>query len=304
MLKSDRLVSAVVASVCTVGAVFSMFALVASPAQAEQKCTYVNFVLTCTEVTTGGTPGHPGGGGDDAPPTCDLDSFGPSEYDKHATPNFCDGSVVCFTADLLPPIALPAGDPPNEDSVPRGTHCLIGGADRVVRTFWSDDEEPPTLLQQVLTAIDALDFTTPTVGISPPARTLVNLDTWFWLQGLQPTVSATAFTVTATATLKSMTVDPGDGSAPFGCDPVATDAAQAEQSCLHEYRRSSSATGSTSIDGHRAFQATVTTVYDLSFSAGGSPIPQLAGAPTTVDGPPSTTAVRVEEAQTVVRPAR
>jgi len=293
---------AVAASICAVSAVFSVLA-VATPAEAEQKCTYVNFVLTCTEVTTGGTPGQPGNSGSDAEPTCDLDSYKPGLGDNNSTPAFCNGTEVCHTEDLLPPWSLPDGDPPKEDSVARGTFCSNGASERLVEKFWSDDEEPPTLLQQIQTAVDNLEFTTPTVGVSPAARTLVNLDTWFWLQDAQPTVSATAFTVTATATLRSMTVDPGDGSAPFTCDPIATTAAQAEQSCLHEYRRSS-AKGSTTVDGRGAFQATVTTVYGLSFTAGGNPIAQIDGAPQTVDGPPSNTAVRVDEAQTVVRPSR
>lgn len=301
MLKASRL--AVVGAVCSL--VAALTAVVgASPAAAET-CTYVGVVLTCTDGGTSGTPGNEGGNGGtgtDQPATCDLDSFGPSEFDKNATATFCMGTEVCFTADLLPPVALPAGDKPNEDSVARGTKCSNGVTTRTVRTFWSDDEEPPSLIDQARTAIDALDFTTPTVGVSPAGRTLVNLDTWFWLDDVQDEVTATAFTVTARAAIQSMTVDPGDGTGTFTCEPVATSAAEAEKNCLHEYRRSSSR-GSASVGGRAAYPVTVTTVYGLTFTQGGNAI-TIAGAPGTIDGARATAAVRVDEVQTLSRPNR
>lgn len=302
MLKTRS--SALVTMVCSIVVALSAVLAGASSASAEE-CTYVGVVLTCTDGGTSGTPGTDGGsGGSDStePPPCDLDSFGPSEYDKNATPTFCMGTDVCFTADLLPPVALPKGDKPNEDSVARGTKCFNGFTSTTVRTFWSDDEKPPSLLEQARTAIDALDFTTPTVGVSPAGRTLVNLDTWFWLDGVQDEVTATAFTVTARATIRSMTVDPGDGSGPFTCQPVATTAAMAEKSCLHKYRRSSSR-GSASVGGRAAYPVTVTTVYGLTFTSGGGTI-TIDGAPETVDGAPATAAVRVDEVQTLSRPNR
>ncbi len=301
VLSPDRLVSAAMASVCSAAAVLTVLALGVSPAAAEQKCTYVGIILKCVEVTPGGTPGQPGDSGS-SEPTCDLDSVQPSEYDKNRTANFCSGTEVCYTRDLLPPLALPAGEPPNKDSVARSTMCSDGATTRAARVFWSDDEEPPTPLEQARTAIDALDFTTPTVGVSPAARTLVNLDTWFWLEDVQPEVTASAFTVTATARLRTMTVDPGDGSGTFACNPVPTTAAAAAESCLKQYRKAS-VRGGASVDGRPAYEATVTTLYDLSFTLGGDPT-TIAGAPTTIDGLPATVAVRVDEAQTVVRPNR
>lgn len=301
MLRIPRL--AVVATVCSIVAALSSV-VGASPAAAET-CTYVGLVLTCTDGGTSGNQGDDGGSGGSGtnePPPCDLESYGPSEFDKNATPTFCMGTDVCFTADLLPPVALPEGDKPNKDSVARGTKCFNGFSTTTVRTFWSDDEEPPSLIEQARTAIDALDFTTPTVGVSPAGRTLVNLDTWFWLDGLQDEVTASAFTVTARAAIESMTVDPGDGSGTFTCQPVATTAAEAEKSCFHEYRRSSSR-GSASAGGQAAYPVTITTVYGLTFTRNGDPI-TIDGAPTTIDGAPATAAVRVDEVQTLSRPNR
>jgi hypothetical protein len=295
---------AVTAVVCAAVATFAGTTLVSAPAAAEESCTYVNFVLTCTETSTEGTPGTPGstGGSEESKPSCDLRDVD-SGYDNPSAP-FCIGQDVCFNVDHFAPLVLPEGDKPNEDSTARVTLCYDGimGPPAPRRIFWSDEEEPPSLIEQARSAIDALDFTTPTVGVSPAGRTLVNLDTWFWLDGLQAEVSATAFTVTARATVRSMTVDPGDGSGSFTCANVATTAAEAEKSCVHEYQRSS-VRGSTTVDGRRAFQATVRTVYDLTFTSGGNPV-TIDGAPTTVEGPPATAAVRVDEVQTLSRPNR
>lgn len=288
-------------------------ALGAAPAAADRVCVEEGFVdgsIQCTKYAeTGGpgTPGTPGGNdGSTSPPPCDLDGAGGTDYsDNDRGPNFCMGTNVCFTTGQVIPFKPPEGKPPKEDSVAKMDWCYDGimGPPSLVRTYWSgQDDEPPSLLIQAQTAVAQLDFTAPAVGISPAGRTLVNLDTWFWAEGLQTKVTATAFTLVATADIKSMTVDPGDGTGPFACTPIATTAAEAQKSCLHEYRRSSRV-GSAMVDGRPAFTATVTTVYGLTFTNGGEVIP-IPGAPTTIEGPPATAAVRVDEVQTLSRPNR
>ncbi|MCD9198448.1 hypothetical protein [Aeromicrobium wangtongii] len=280
----------------------------ASPAAAEETCEMVNLVLTCTETTTEETPATTPetGTGSGSEGSCELRPVD-SGYDNPSAP-FCIKNDVCFNVDHFAPLVMPEGDKPNEDSTARVTLCYNGsmGPPAPRRIFWTgDEEEPPSLIEQVRSAVDALDFATPTVGVSPAGLTLVNLDTWFWLDGVQREVTATAFTVTARATIRTMTVDPGDGSGTFTCPTIATTSAEAQNNCVHEYRRSSRR-GAGSVDGQPAFKATVTTVYDLTFTHGGNPIPAAAipGAPTTIDGAPATAAVRVVEAQTVVRPNR
>ncbi len=263
----------------------------------------------CGYDGTDGSPGNNGNGGNTgttspaAPPTCDLD--GRTLYDSYENPSaqYCSGKNICVDVDLFAPIEMPTGPKPQEDSVARVTLCgPVIGPPVVTRIFWSGEEEPPTLAEQAQTATANLDFATPTVALSPTARTLVNLDTWFWLPDAQQEVTASAFTLMATARLRSMTVDPGDGSGAFTCAPVPSTADAASKSCIHQYRKAS-LRGSETVNGRPAYRATVTTVYDLTFTNGGGPI-TIDGAPTTIDGAPASTAVRVDEAQTVVRPNR
>lgn len=250
-------------------------------------------------------PGGPGDGGGDngssTPPPCDLDDLVGEGYKNPSAP-FCKGTTTCQVVDHFAPLLMPEGDKPNEDSVARVEVCREGFAVRPGTPFWSDDEQPPSLLEQAQTAVGMLDFTAPTVGVSPAGRTLVNLDTWFWLDGAQTEVTASAFTLVVTARLNSITVNPGDGSPAFRCDPIPTSAAQAEATCVHEYRKAS-VRGSASASGKPAYAATVSSVYELTYTNGGNVI-DIPGAQATIDGTPGTAAVRVDEAQAVVRPSR
>lgn len=260
--------------------------------------------VKCVKYDDEVDPGNPGGGENTStPPPCDLSDAPGADYDNPSAP-FCKGTTVCQTIDLFAPLAYPKTEKPSPDSKARLEACRspLGTID-LGDVFWSDEEEPPTLTEQAQTAVGMLQFATPTVGVSPETRTLVNLDTWFWLDGVQGEVSASAFTLTVTARLKSVTVDPGDGGGSFVCDPVPTTAAAAETSCTHEYRRAS-VRGTTSVAGKPAYQATVTSLYELTYTNGGQVLDDIPGAQATINGAPGTTAVRVDEAQTVVRPNR
>jgi hypothetical protein len=305
LIHPRRLVHALLASACVV------VGLAAAPAAAERKCVeekFVNGQLQCTKYSDSDVPGNGSGNGsgngEPAAPTCDLEGARGTDWsDKGRGPNFCIDDNVCFNTDVFVPMKMPEGKPPNEDSEAKITWCYDGimGPASSVRFFWTGEDEPPSLLEQAQTAVAQLKITPPTVAVSPAGRTLVNLDTWFWLDGGQQEATAQAFTLVVTARFRSMTVDPGDGSAAFTCD-YTTSAAQAEKNCLHEYRRASTR-GSASVDGRPAYNATVTTVYDLTFTNGGDVI-TIPGAPTTYDGPSSSTSVRVDEVQTLTRPNR
>lgn len=250
-----------------------------------------------------GTNTGTGTTGPAAPPTCDLD--GRTLYSSYKNPSaqYCSGKNICVDVDLFAPNEMPEGPKPREDSVARVTLCgPVIGPPVVTRIFWSGQEEPPTLAEQAQTAVAALDFTTPTVTLSPAARTLVNFDTWFWLPDAQQEVTASAFTLVATARLRSMTVDAGDGSGTFTCTPVPATSDEAAKNCTHQYRKAS-LRGSETVNGRPAYRATVSTVYDLTFTNGGDPI-KIDGAPTTIDGAPASTAVRVDEVQSIVQPNR
>lgn len=285
--------------------------LVASPATAastgdDLDCYAGGTSYGCTDPGTEGEPGDTGntggtGGGEPSAPTCDLPGAGGTDYsDQNRSPNFCVGENVCFNTDLLDLQDPPQGDPPTEGGEARVTWCYDGimGPPSVLRIFWSDEEEPPSLLEQAREAIGNIDIGTPELQISPTGRTLVNLDTWYWLDGAEQEVTgSSAFGLVAIATFRNVTVDPGDGTGSFIC-PLVTTAAAAEKACDHEYRRASTQ-GSATVDGRAAYAASATTVYDLRFEVDGDEV-DIDGAPATLNGPPAEAAVRVDEVQSRV----
>ncbi len=238
--------------------------------------------------------------GDDGPSVpCDLSTGG--EAQAAGAPPYCTNINYCFEAAPGPQPRVPDGPKPSEDSVLRAIWCHTDGTLTIDRVFWSEDAEPdePTLLEQALEAIGQIDLTAATLQTSPDGRTLVNLDTWYWLDGAQrEATGSSALGLVAIATFRTMNVDPGDGTGAFRCDLV-TSAEAAKDSCTYSYRRSSIG-GSASENGRPAFGASVTAVYDLSFEIDGEPIPPIVGAPATLDSPAIETAVRVDEIQSTV----
>lgn len=92
-----------------------------------------------------------------------------------------------------------------------------------------------------------LGLPSPTVHTAPANRTLVNLDTWFWVDGVDggertsPVVSVPGMAVVATARATTVQVDPGDGSGGFTCavDGMPYSPSQVTAPpCAHTYRRS------------------------------------------------------------------
>lgn len=263
---------------------------------------------TCTVPGTPGEPGDPGdtGGGSDggepAEPTCDLGGRTSVDSYENTSAPFCIGTDVCFNADLFAPLELPAGEKPNEDSEARVTMCYDGimGPPAPNEVFWTGDEpEPPSLAEQALTAIGQIDLGTPDVGISPQNRTLVNLDTWFWVDGVQAEAQgSSAFGLVATALDPTLTVDPGDGSGTMTC-PLVTSSREAEESCAHVYRRASTR-GAASVGGRPAYDVDVQVVYRLEFRVNGTLIDEIPGAPPTLSAGGDATPLRVDEIQSRV----
>ena len=118
-------------------------------------------------------------------------------------------------------------------------------ADRA-QTFelgWFDDS--PALRDLVLQARTALVLPVPAAEFSPPGatvRTLVGIDTWFWVPATQwvpeeESVSAGAVTVTATANPLALRFDPGDGAPPVECiGPGAPWEQGGESQCSYTYQ--------------------------------------------------------------------
>lgn len=263
--------------------------------------------FTCTIPESETTPGSTTPGGEDggpAAPTCNL-AAAPTPTGivvGHVLEGpYCVGTRFCVTTDLIVPLALPDGDRPDEDSEARYRWCSTGFDYTLESSWWTGEDEPPSLLERALTAIGQIDLATPTLRTSPSGRTLVTLDTWFWAGGATQTASGSAFDLVATATFRSMTVDPGDGSGAVTC-PLTTTAAAASSDCRHTYRRASHR-GSTTVGGRPAYRASVTLVYDLAFTIGGNQV-TVPGAPTALEAPVSSAAIRVDEVQSIVTEVR
>lgn len=283
--------------------VVSMFVglsfVVPTPAVADPPCTTVPMPGSdagygCVEITPGGggDDGDPGGGGS-SQPTCDLQS--PATW--------CDGTIPCWTQPVLPPLLLPEGEPPTPESEALVDMCLWGGAMHPVRIYWSRPGEPetPPLQEQARTATGQLKLQLPPLSTSPTTRTLVNLPTWYWIEGGQAEqVGTSAFGLRAIATISSLHVATGDGTT-IDC-PWTTSSAQAEDDCTYTYRRASN-DGSATQNGKPAYTVSATSTWDLRFEMNGVAI-NIPGAPTTLEGPPSTAVLRVAESQSVVTDAR
>lgn len=242
-----------------------------------------------TGGTPGGDPATPGtSGGSSSQPTCNL----------QAPATWCNGPLPCYTIDWHPPFIAPEGDKPSPDAKAYIDECLGPSGYQIVRIYWSTpgDQEPP-LQEQAVTATGQLRLQLPPLVTNPVDRTLVNLPTWFWIDGGQAEqIGTSAFGLRAIATIASLHIDTGDGD---GIDcPWTTTRAQAEESCTYTYMRASN-DGTATVDGHPAYTVTATSTWDVRFELNGVRV-EIPGAPTTLQGPPSTALLRVAESQAVV----
>ena len=276
----------------------------ATPATADPSCTppaviqwHPDGTYSCVVVDEGGDGGT-GGGGDDGggttEQTCEL-------WGKFT---FCVGTTACREIPWHPPMALPEGPKPQPDSEPRARECdygVPGGfGPYVITIYWSDsgEPEPPSLYEQALTAVGAIDLTIPALETSPAGRTLVYIPVWYWLDGGDgDRTGSSAFGLVATAVFDHIEVDPGDGSDAIEC-PWVTSEEQAEQECSHAYDRASDQ-GRATWKGKPAYLASATAVWNLSFEINGTPV-TIPNAPATLTSEASTAPVAVQEQGAVV----
>jgi hypothetical protein len=291
------------AAVCLIGAV--LVATGTSPASADGglQCYGDSSAGTYHCIKPGssdpGSPGSPDTGGNaPAQPTCALD--------KYPSATYCNGDRPCYQEEALPPIALPKGPKPQPDSKAMVEWCFLPYPQQGppgMRVFWSDSGTPPTppLTVQAAEATGKLDLAIPAVNTSPIHRTLVNVPTWFWVDGAPDTQQGTsAFGLVAIATVRSLNVTTGDG-ATLSC-PWTTSAQQAETDCHHEYTHASY-DGTETWQGRPAYAISATATWDVHFEMNGVRI-DIPGAPATLQSPASTAVLRVDEVQTIVTDAR
>jgi hypothetical protein len=129
---------------------------------------------------------------------------------------------------------------------------------------------------------------------------LVNLDTWFWAEGLERQVrkGTSALGLVAYATPARLQVDPGDGSGAVNCKWVTTKSDR----CAYRYRRSSLGGSALGLNGAPAYQATATAFWTLRFELNGVAT-SVPGAPLEVHRDVTSAPVVVVEVQSIVTSA-
>jgi hypothetical protein len=254
-----------------------------------------------TQVCPAGvTPSSSTPAGGTSQPPCDVKSASPA--------TFCWGSSPCYIKDISTPYAPPATAPPTAGAEWQVRMCLTGAgsqpsvADWVGTAQWvGQARKPPPLVDQAREASGLIVLPKGTLVFNPPTRTLVNVDTWFWAERLsgRELRGTSAFGLVAVATPGRLEVTPGDGSAPLSCEWVTTKS----DTCSYPYRHSSVGGSVVGPDGRPAYQASARATWTLRFEVNGVPT-EVPGAPTALPGPQMTTAVVVDEVQTLVTEAR
>lgn len=173
--------------------------------------------------------------------------------------------------------------------------------------FWVPPGQIPALVDPTALAQQALDqmsLAKPNIHLAPtpPQMTYVGLDTWLWMDqaqftSLTNTVSAGGASVTVTAAPVRAAWDMGDGSGTTCGDagrPWAKGMTSAERtSCSYAYNRVSD------FQPGGTYTVSTSLVYQVDWTCAG-PCLARTGSLGEVDGPNSTSAIRVGERQTVV----
>lgn len=231
----------------------------------------------CSSIPGGGGGGNTGGGGNGGP-TCTLLPNHEACIDGRS----CELHVPAnLGADYVTSVA---GPPPADDYLPAYRRC---DGDAAGVWYWaSPEEQQPSTQDLALVAYGELPFPTFTPTFNPPARTVVNLETWWWAAGASDgELSAEAGGVTVTATPSQMTVETGDGAV-LRCDFATT----MSDECSHVYRK-----------GNPAYQARMQLVWTVEFRQGGTLV-DFPGLPATFESPWTGVTVPVTEIQTLVKP--
>jgi hypothetical protein len=252
-------------------------------------------------VTPPSDPPAGGKGSAAGTPSCDVASA------PRAT--FCRGSSPCYYGELnpAPPWSEPATAPPVPGAKWHVRFCYLRAGvapgqawvlEFIPTVVWvGQAEPPPPLVDQAREAFGQLVVPKASLVFNPTGWTLVNVDTWFWAQGLSGAElrGTSAFGLVAVATPDKLVVTPGDGSAPLVCSWVTVKS----DACAYPYRRSSVGGSVRGTSGGPAYEATGKATWRVRFEQDGAPVP-IEGAPTVLTGPGMTTPVEVTEVQTIV----
>lgn len=250
--------------------------------------------------------GDDGGGGGGDEPTCDVemitramdnDAVFDDVRDTYGSP-YCVNELSCATKvpSSIPEDMWPE-DKPREDAIWSFTVCTADGVEWDGTWDWYVPPEPP-LLDQAWRAYNNLRADQFSLAFGPDDRGYVGTTTYFWVDITAPgELSSQAFNVVATATPRSITVDPGNGDETITCGWPTSQT----EDCIKKYFETS--IGGTAVaDGRPAFNASATLHYDITFTYNGGPLPAdvLAQLPETLEGGPESAPIPIGEVQVIV----
>jgi hypothetical protein len=256
------------------------------------------YKVTLVDCAAGQTPGSPASGGNGGP-SCDVASATPA--------TFCVGLKPCYYKETVVPYDKPKTPPPTPDAEWRVQMCFGDGPAGLtfygLQVWVGPASLPPPLIDQAREALGHLKAPSATLAFNPTTRTLVNLDTWFWADGLTPKElrGTPAFGLVAVATPDRLEVTPGDGSATRTCPWVTMKPkvpADQPGPCSYAYWRSSIGGSARGPNGAPAYKASAHAVWKVRFERLGAPV-IIAGAPDELTGPEMTAPVVVVEVQTI-----
>ncbi|RIQ13303.1 hypothetical protein [Jiangella rhizosphaerae] len=238
------------------------------------------------------TGGDNGGGGEQEP-TCDL-----SQVEGEGPPTavqWCMGEEACWgnIPSLNPPETwedLAGGPSPGEGYIVTFVVCYPSNPGGTWQWILPPEEQGPSLWDLAWQAFGNIATPDFTLAFSPPNRSFVNLDTWYWAEGPGDgeIIGESTGAVNAIATPDRIEVDPGDGSGVLQCPFTVAES----DACHHVYAHAS-------VDHPDGYPARMRLVYDISFTNNGEPL-ELDGLPTTLESPWVDGPLPVAEAQSIV----
>lgn len=293
-MRMNRSLKLALNGISVLGVVAASLVAMSVPATAEECIDSTTGELTYCDTTPGTSPSDgndddsSSGGGSTKPP-CKYQG----EYNE-----FCEGTAACWgnnpAANSEESVADKLGPKPDDDEAHVAyKKCIRPDGSTYDQWYWATPSDGPTLAELAQRAYGALRIPAYQPTFNPPGATYVNLDTWWWAQGVSadPIIGSSALGLRAVATPSYMQVDPGDGSGTKQCD-FSTEKSDV---CVHQYRKSSDR-----MPG-KAYPARMRLQYAVAFERNGTPL-TIDGAPTALASPWMPVDVPVREVQTVVRP--
>ncbi len=246
---------------------------------ANNVVTYVN---SCLGGDSGSTPG-----GEGSAPACDLSGLA----------DFCIGTSACWAnvPSALDPSTWPEETRPSPESIYTYQSCDPDPTGTLSGWSWYTPSTV-TVADAARQAFGALSAPPFAVRFNPPGRSVVGVDTWFWVAGPDAgeITGSGALGLRAIGAPAALEVDPGDGTGVLTCPWVVAQSAD----CAHAYLRSSVGQPPDT-SGIPAYPVRVRLVYDIRFEQGGVLL-ALDGLPATFTSSWVSATVPVAEIQTVV----